>query len=148
MKGYSYDESTGEFRAEVTLHESPLEPGVFLLPAFATLLAPPVAGAQQAAVWRNGAWMLVPDHRGETYWAGRGQPVRITELEVLPDPAWIAEEPPASGREVLLAQIVDLEAQQTLRRMREAYLGLDGGWLADLEARIAALRAQLNALPS
>lgn len=148
MKGYSYDESTGEFRAEITLRESPLEPGTYLLPAFAALTPPPVVGAQQAAVWRNGAWALVPDHRGETYWAGRGQPVRITELEALPDPAWFTEEPPVSEREALLAQIVDMEAQQTPRRVREAALGIDGGWLADLEAQIATLRAQLNALPS
>lgn len=40
-------------------------------------------------------------------------------------------------------QIADLEAQQTPRRMREAALGIDNGWLAALDAEIAQLRAQL-----
>lgn len=44
----------------------------------------------------------------------------------------------------LRAQIVSLEAQQTPRRIREAALGIDNGWLADLEAQIDALRAQLG----
>ncbi|MDB4312229.1 hypothetical protein N9937_02240, partial [bacterium] len=39
--------------------------------------------------------------------------------------------------------IADLEAQVTPRRMREAVLGTDAGWLATKEAEIAALRAML-----
>jgi hypothetical protein len=40
-------------------------------------------------------------------------------------------------------QIAALEAQQTPRRIREALAGTDNGWLADLNAQIAALRAQI-----
>lgn len=43
---------------------------------------------------------------------------------------------------VISAQIAELEKQQTVRRIREAALGLDNGWLADLERQIAELRAQ------
>ena len=40
-------------------------------------------------------------------------------------------------------QIKALEAQITPRRLREAVLGVDGGWLAQQEAAIVALREQL-----
>lgn len=40
-------------------------------------------------------------------------------------------------------QIKMLEAKQTPRRMREAALGTDGGWLSNLNAQITTLRALL-----
>ncbi len=40
-------------------------------------------------------------------------------------------------------QIVAIEATITQRRLREALLGTDAGWLANVDAQIAALRAQL-----
>ena len=43
----------------------------------------------------------------------------------------------------LLEQIVLLELEITPRRLREAVLGTDNGWLASKEAEIAAVRAQL-----
>ena len=49
----------------------------------------------------------------------------------------------ASGQNVL-SQIAKLEATITPRRQREAILGTDNGWLAGIEAQIAALRAQLE----
>lgn len=39
--------------------------------------------------------------------------------------------------------IASVESLITPRRTREAILGTDGGWLAQQEAAIAALRAQL-----
>lgn len=47
------------------------------------------------------------------------------------------------ARQNIVAQIIELETQQTARRMREAVAGVDNGWLANLEAQIAVLRAQL-----
>lgn len=43
----------------------------------------------------------------------------------------------------VIEQIKILEAKQTPRRMREAALGVDGGWLSFLNTQIAALRALL-----
>ena len=43
----------------------------------------------------------------------------------------------------ILEQIAALESGVTPRRLREALLGADGGWLAGINAQIAALRAQL-----
>ena len=43
---------------------------VYLLPANATFDPPPVAPDGQCAVFRDGAWRLVPDGRKEREWAG------------------------------------------------------------------------------
>lgn len=41
-------------------------------------------------------------------------------------------------------QILELEAQITPRRLREAILNADGGWLQTINTQIAALRASLT----
>lgn len=51
--------------------------------------------------------------------------------------------PPPAPSEAIKVRIYELEARQTARRIREAAMGIDKGWLADLDAQIAALRAQL-----
>ncbi len=44
---------------------------------------------------------------------------------------------------MIRSQIAALEAKITVRRQREAILGTDNGWLASVDAEIAALRTQL-----
>lgn len=43
----------------------------------------------------------------------------------------------------VINEIQKLESLVTPRRIREAVLGIDGGWLADIEARISTMRKQL-----
>ena len=84
----------------------------------------------------------------------------VVEIEHLPDLFMIGRytwdgtklEPTAEyaeeiKRDLLLAQIVALESQQTTRMLREAALDINGGkeLLADINAQIEALRAQLPA---
>lgn len=45
--------------------------------------------------------------------------------------------------EPVLIQISELELSVTPRRIREATLGVDNGWLADVDAKIKALRKKL-----
>lgn len=52
--------------------------------------------------------------------------------------------PQSSANEVLLSQIRSLEVTVTERRVREAVLGVDNGWLKNLNDQIAVLRAQLT----
>lgn len=66
---YSYDPGTGAFLGADVAFESPLETGIFHIPANATEAPPPPAGAMQRAVFANGAWRLVTDKRGMALYA-------------------------------------------------------------------------------
>lgn len=57
---------------------------------------------------------------------------------VLTDPA------PLTGNALILSQIATKEAAITSRRIREAALGTDGGWLKAVDAEITALRKTLS----
>ena len=65
MKIYNYHPITKEFLSESTADESPLEPGVFLIPANATRIIPPEIGENQTAVFENNEWVIKPDFRGK-----------------------------------------------------------------------------------
>jgi len=60
MNIYHFDPETGILIGTGTADESPLEPGVFLLPANATFQAPPLAPEGQRAVYDTdfGVWLL------------------------------------------------------------------------------------------
>jgi hypothetical protein len=60
MKVYHYD-LNGLYQGESDANPSPLEPGKWLVPAYATLDKPPTPGAGQIAKFQNGAWSLVED---------------------------------------------------------------------------------------
>ena len=47
-----------------------------------------------------------------------------------------------------LRQLEALEAMITPRRLREAILGVDGGWLANMERRIGECRESLAGAPT
>lgn len=49
----------------------------------------------------------------------------------------------ANPKDEIRNQIYALEGTVTPRRIREAVLGVDGGWLARVEAQIVALRGEL-----
>lgn len=53
---YNYHPQTGELISAAPADESPLERGVFLIPAFATDVTPPKTGANQVAVFSDGKW--------------------------------------------------------------------------------------------
>jgi len=58
MNIYHYIADTGIFYAEGVADESPLEPGVFLVPAYATTFKPPKATLPEVAVFRDGTWNI------------------------------------------------------------------------------------------
>lgn len=55
-----------------------------------------------------------------------------------------ALEPLPTANELIIRQITGLEATVTPRRIREAVLGIDNGWLAALNTQVAALRDGLS----
>lgn len=60
---YHYSPATGEYLGQSEAKDSPLEPGVPLIPQFATADAPPAVDAHEAAVRDGSAWQVVPDYR-------------------------------------------------------------------------------------
>lgn len=93
MDIYHYFAGSGEFFTQGLADPSPLEPGVWLVPAYATTVAPPAAPEGKRPVWRDDAWQLVEDHRGLTVWLADGTETVIDQLGPLPEGA--STEPPA-----------------------------------------------------
>ena len=58
MKIYNYNSENGYFVGESLADESPLEPGVYLIPAHATEIVAPKATEGKVAVFVNNAWEL------------------------------------------------------------------------------------------
>lgn len=56
--GYRFDPTTKIFLGTVGIQESPLEPGVWLLPPDTTDVIPPAAPAGKTLIWLNNAWTL------------------------------------------------------------------------------------------
>jgi hypothetical protein len=68
-KVYCFDTVTKEYIGEDIAFESPLEPGVFLIPPNATEKAPPFVGENEVAVFDEKIkdWVVKPDFRKYTY---------------------------------------------------------------------------------
>lgn len=60
MKIFHYHPDTGILIGEGVADESPLEPGVWLIPAAATTTEPPTAPDGEVAVFADGSWTLEP----------------------------------------------------------------------------------------
>ena len=58
MKTYNYIAESGIYHSEGLADESPLEPGVFLIPAYATTVAPPQVTEPEIAVFKDGEWSV------------------------------------------------------------------------------------------
>lgn len=84
MKTYNYAPDTGIFHSEGLADESPLEPGVFLIPAHATTIKPPKAVLPKVAVFKDGKWSV------ETL-----PPPPEPEPELAPEPEPLVELTPA-----------------------------------------------------
>jgi hypothetical protein len=108
-----------------TAHESPLEPGVFLIPGGCVETPPPEIPEYKAALWRGEQWQLVDTYLGLTaYHIQTRQPTRITRHGPLP-------------------------ALHTLLVPGPGQVWKDGEWVDDLPAVAAALHAEkLQAIQS
>lgn len=81
MKVYNYHPDTKEYIGESAAQSSPLEPGVFLIPAYATTDCPPEVKEKEVAVWDGENWNVEADYRGDTFYHKEtGQAVIITAI--------------------------------------------------------------------
>lgn len=61
MKIYNYDPASGAFIGESEADKSPVNPGAWLVPAFATNIAPPSVPAGKYAAFDGAEWRLLDD---------------------------------------------------------------------------------------
>lgn len=108
---YIYDAETGELLGAEDVMESPLEPGKYLAPDFATFEVPPEPVKGGTPVWDGAVWTIVPDYRGYVFWdTMTKEEVRITRLGDRPHIGWTNIEP------------IDPECEWT-----------DAGWVVSLD---------------
>lgn len=82
MKIYNYSHEDHTYTGESIADESPLQSGVYLIPAKATVIKPQEYGDYEIPVFENGSWIIKKDYRGvalyskdtgEVIYAGLGQ---------------------------------------------------------------------------
>jgi hypothetical protein len=124
MKTYQSDHD-GFYVGEVDADESPLEPGVFLIPGGAVEEIPPPTVQNEAARLIGGKWEKVPDYQGVEYYDANGKKQRMDKRgEPLP-PGSTMEEPAdvkaareaEAARQATLAELnrIDMDSIRSLR---------------------------------
>lgn len=130
---YSYHRETGELIGTVAPDTNPRRPAGWLHPAFTTDKAPPSTGTGESAVFSNGAWSVVADRRGETWWTAEGEPVVVTDLGDPATAGLLAEAPP-------VPRALWRETAQLLRR--DFVLALVAGGILPSAEAVAAARGE------
>jgi hypothetical protein len=88
MKIYNRHPKTREFLSATDALPSPLEKGVYLIPANASKNAPPPTGEHEIAVHdpETDTWPIHPDYRGTVFYStADGHEVKVTEIGALAD---------------------------------------------------------------
>jgi hypothetical protein len=102
---YNYHPNTGEYLGVSFADPDPMNDGQFLIPANATEIEPPESASNTVAVFSEGTWSLVPDHRGETWFMPDRSPIEINEIGVMPDPEWTNAPAPLTVNELISNQL-------------------------------------------
>lgn len=135
MDVYHYSEANGVFLSKGQAQRNPVAPDNPLIQNNATPIAPPDAGENEVAVFKNGAWLIKPDFRGVVYWLPDGSLHEISEIdEVKPKGALdeAPKQPEQDPRITLIAAIKD-----ECLRLRKIAAGLDeNATTADLDYKV------------
>lgn len=108
----------GLFIGMVEADESPLEPGVYLIPGGCVETPPPTAPEHQAACWDGQAWQLVDYFGGVVvYSTVSGEPRTLEGFERMP-------------------------AGYTMKKPGPNQVWKEGEWVDDIDAVLAALQEQ------
>jgi hypothetical protein len=78
MKIYNYHQELKYLIGEENAFESPLEPGVFLIPAHSTDVQPPTCELNQIQIFNETSWDIIEDQRG-TYYSTETQQVIVND---------------------------------------------------------------------
>lgn len=105
---YNYHPITREYLNQGLADPDPLEPGNFLLPAHSTEIAPPNISAYEIAVYLVDEWVIMADHRGETWYLPNREPVEIKEIGVSPEQDWTLEPSALTLTELIKAKLKEI----------------------------------------
>ena len=92
MEIYNYHPEYKNFTAVSIADESPLEPGVFLIPAYATDIKPPICESNQIQIFNGTSWDIIED-KGGIYYSTETQQV-IENMNPLEAPENATKEEP------------------------------------------------------
>lgn len=121
---HHYNPDTFDFVTSGKADKSPLEQDVFLIPAFATSIAPPEYNSEtQTCCFVDGAWLLADK----------------------PAPAAESEQLQKTAEEIRVEAIKAELAAIDIKRIRPLAEG-DAVWLKTFNDQAAALREELNTL--
>ncbi|MDD2722241.1 MAG: hypothetical protein PHH47_13135 [Gallionella sp.] len=139
----------GILLSKIDVHPSPEEEGEFLIPERATTIEPPALLADEAAVFMGGIWVVLPDHRGKTIYAQTtGDALVVDAVGDIPAGYALAKPAVVVDAEATAARGAQIKADLAaldIQRIRPLAEG-DVAYLSELNARAAALRADLHAL--
>jgi hypothetical protein len=153
VKIYNYSAETREFLGAGVARESPMEPGVFIFPAYSTEVEPPSTSDYECAIFTGEGWDIVPDYRGVTYylsWDDEG--ITITELGISPPKDSFTtkpEKPPATFEDKV--QMVDMQRREAYKQRvdpltNEYQVKILTGESAEAEALIPLIIAEREAI--
>ena len=71
MNIYNYNQVTFEYTSDSVADESPLEPGIYLIPAFSTSIEPPGMSSNEVAIFDDikQSWSVISDYRQVDLWS-------------------------------------------------------------------------------
>ena len=134
MKIYNYRPDTLDFVGASTADESPLEPGVYIIPAHATEIAPPeFDAATQTCRFNNGKWDVVdipvpkpePEPTAEEIKARRIAEINgfLTQIDIKYGPRYLREKTiadPGNINQEALAKLIAAE-EEAIKLRAELY---------------------------
>lgn len=85
MKIYHYHSVTGEYIGSSEAKPNPLQSGEYLIPAYATAIAPSDSVDKQAVIFSDGAWSVVADFRCDTFYSTSTGEAVVLKLGEVPD---------------------------------------------------------------
>ncbi|MBU9163090.1 tail fiber assembly protein [Burkholderia multivorans] len=135
---HQYDAETGQYISSHLADVDPKNPNRWLVPAFSTLDPLPERTPRTWPFYRNGAWTLLPDHRGQVlYRQDTGEPAEILAAGTTPEAQGLTEIPRPSPEHVWRDGGWVIDPALVAQRAREAAM-------VEFESRMARAR-QMNA---